>query len=160
MTNDDENDTIDSGGKNIMFDSKKAAKILDKQQPVSQDIITRVKNKLAEKAVILDQSEEWDRFLMQRGAEAVTLAPGDVIIMHTKVSASGFYEELIHYGQLKRGTVNTESKRDIIQKEIEAQEKLIKYQKAYKITDYEIEVLKNNLEHYRIKLEIIINGGI
>ena len=36
--------------------------------------------------------------------------------------------------------------------EIEAKEKLIKYQKAYKITDYEIEVISDVLETYKTAL--------
>jgi len=148
------------GSEKMMLKSEKAREIINKQKLMDIAVIKRVKEALAKKGVILDQSEEWDRFLLQRNAEAVTLAPGDVIIMHTKVSASGFYEEIIHYGQLKRGNVNTESKMDVIIKEIEAQEKLINYQKAYKITDYEIEILKDNLKNYKIKLEIIMNGGI
>jgi len=143
-----------------MLNSEKAAEIINNQPPISQNIVNRVKNRLAEKGADLMQSEELDNYLMLRGVEAVTLAPGNVIIMHTKVSASGFYEELIHYGQFKRGDVNINSKMDVIKKEIEAQKKLIKYQRAYKITDYEIKVLTNNLEKYIIDLEILMNGGI
>jgi len=142
-----------------MLNSKKTDEIIDNQIPISREIIKRVKNNLAEKGVTLAQSEELDIFLIQRGAEAATLAPGDVIIMHTKVSASGFYEELIHYGQLKRGGFDIYSDVENLKKEIEAQEKMIKYQKAYRITDYEIEILKNNLKDYRKKLDKIMNGG-
>jgi len=143
-----------------MFNSKKAKEIINSQKPISKDIVNRVKDNLSKKGVILEQSDEGDKFLMQRGAEAATLAPGDLIILHTRVSASGFFEELIHYGQIKRGNFDLYSNEDNIIKEIEAQEKLIKYQKSYKITDYEIEILKNNLEIYKAKLSMIINGGI
>jgi 5-bromo-4-chloroindolyl phosphate hydrolysis protein len=43
--------------------------------------------------------------------------------------------------------------------EIEAKDRLIKYQKAYKITDYEIDVLKETLNEYKIKLENLKKGG-
>ena len=69
------------------------------------------------------------------------------------VSASGFYEELIHYGQLKSGRAVEGNAENQLLMEIEAQERLIKYQKAYKITDYEVEILKDNLNDYNIKLE-------
>ena len=101
LTNAPDSGIMDSGGgKNVMFDSEKAAEILDKQEPISQDIISRVKNNLAEKGVILDQSAEIDNYLLFTGKEAATYSDG-TMIMHTNVSASGFYEELIHYGQLK-----------------------------------------------------------
>jgi hypothetical protein len=123
----------------LMFNSEKAEKIINNQVPMDKKVIERVKESLAKKGIILIQSEEMDRFLMQRCAEAATLAPGDVIIIHTKVSASGFYEELIHYGQLKRGDFDIYSKTDNLKKEIE--------------------VLKNNLENYKLELEKIMSGG-
>jgi len=43
--------------------------------------------------------------------------------------------------------------------EIDAQERLYKHQKAYKITDYEIEVIKNSLKMYEAKLEKIREEG-
>ena len=147
-------------GVSAILISEKSKEIINNQQPMDKSIIERVRVNLAERGVIIEQSEMMDKFLIQRGAEAATLAPGDLIILHTKVSASGFYEELIHYGQFRRGNIDISSKSDIIKNEIEAQERLIKYQKAYKITDYEIEVLKNNLGIYKAKLEMIMNGGI
>jgi len=44
--------------------------------------------------------------------------------------------------------------------EIEAKERLIKYQKAYKITDYEIGILKEVLNEYITELENLRKGGM
>ena len=144
----------------FVLSSEKAKKIINKQQPISRDIVNRVKNKLAERGVVLEQSEEIDKNLVKRSREAVVYEPGDIILMHTRVSASGFYEELIHYGQLKRRGFNTSSPVDVIKMEIEAQEKLIKYRRAYKITDEEIEILTKNLNWYLTKLSELEKGGV
>ena len=80
--------------------------------------------------------------------------------MHTNVSASGFYEELIHYGQIKSGRAIENNVANNILMEIEAKKRLIKYQKAYKITDYEINITKNVLQYYEIMLDKIRNGGV
>jgi len=143
-----------------MLNSEKAIEIINTQVPMDTAVIKRVKNNLAKKGVLLEQSEEIDKNLIKRSREAVVYAPGNIILMHTKVSASGFYEELIHYGQIKSGKFDIYSPIDVVKMEIEAQKKLIKYKKAYKITDYEIEVLKNNLKWYVNKLKELENGGV
>ena len=137
-----------------MFISEKAAEIMNNQQPMDTIVVKRVKKVLAEKGVVLEQSAELDKWLISKGAEAITFSNGD-IIMHTNVSASGFYEELIHYGQLKNGRAILENEKNNLLLEIEAKERLLKYQKAYKITDYEIEVLTNVLNNYKMRLENI-----
>jgi len=140
--------------------SRKSEDIINKQKPIDNQILQRVKNNLNKKGVDLLQSEEVDRYLVFRGIEATVFDPGDIIFMHSKVSASGFFEELIHYGQVKRGGFNKDSPEDIFIKEIEAQKRLIKYRNAYQITDEEIEVLTGNLNYYKIKLEILRKGGV
>ena len=137
-----------------MLNSEKAKEIMGTQQPMDTVVVERVKKVLAEKGVVLEQSAELDKWLISKGAEAITFSNGD-IIMHTNVSASGFYEELIHYGQLKNGRAILENEKNNLLLEIEAKERLLKYQKAYKITDYEIEVLTNVLNNYKMRLENI-----
>jgi len=143
-----------------MLNSEKAREIINKQQPVSQDIINRVKNNLAQKGVILSQSAELDEYLISQGKEAITFSDGQTIIMHTKASASGFYEEMIHLGQIKKGRAVENDKKNNILLEIEAKERLIKYQKAYKITDYEISNINEALNHYKVLLNNLRNGGV
>ena len=143
-----------------MLNSEKAREIINKQQPVSQDIINRVKNNLAQKGVILSQSAELDEYLISQGKEAITFSDGQTIIMHTKASASGFYEEMIHLGQIKKGRAIENDKKNNILLEIEAKERLIKYQKAYKITDYEISNINEALNHYKVLLNNLRNGGV
>lgn len=142
-----------------MLNSEKAKKIIARQQPISQDIINRVKNNLAEKGIVLEQSTEWDRYLISNGNEAITFSDG-TMVMHTNVSASGFYEELIHYGQIKQGRANAGDIENNLLLEIETKKRLIKNKKAYKITDYEIEVLKDILNEYQTRLNELKKGGI
>jgi len=159
LTTGGKNSIIKQGVGNTMLSSEKAFKIINKQKPIAQDIINRVKDNLTKKGVLLDQSEELDRYLISTGKEAVTFPDGS-IIMHTKVSASGFYEELIHYGQIKSGHAVYNDPENNMLMEIEAKRKLIKYQKAYKITDYEIGIIKNVLNDCIIELENFKKGGL
>jgi len=145
-------------GKIMVFNSEKARKIIEAQTPMDTETIDRVKEALSRKGTTLAQSDEIDEYLIRNGKEASTFTDG-TIIMHTRVSASGFYEELIHYGQLKNAKVIHGSEQSRLLMEIEAQERLIKHQKAYKITDYEIELLRENLKIYQIELKELLKGG-
>jgi hypothetical protein len=84
-----------AGSENNMLHSEKAKLIINKQAPIDLAIIKRVKEAFAKKGGILEQSVHIDNYLISQGKEAATYSDGS-IIMHTKVSASGFYEELIH----------------------------------------------------------------
>ena len=141
-----------------MLNSEKAAEIINNQNLMDKAVIELVKNRLAEKGIALEQSEEWDDYLIFTGKEAVVFSD-TLIAMHTKVSASGFFEELIHFGQVKSGrTIQGDNLNGLLM-EIEAQERLIKYKKAYKITDYELEILQKNLENYRKILKNLLERG-
>ena len=143
----------------MMFNSEKAVEIINEQTPIDPMVVGRVKKALAGKGVVLDQSEELDDYLVFQGKEAITFSDGRTIIIHTNASASGFYEELIHYGQIKSGRAIEGNKENNLLMEIEAQERLLKYRKAYRITHFETEVLTNNLNHYRKQLQELKNGG-
>jgi hypothetical protein len=135
-----------------MLISEKSVEIINKQKPMDKNIVERVKHALSNKGVILEQFYEFDKWLISKDAEALTFSNGD-IIMHTKVSASGFYEELVHYGQLKSVRAIANDEKNNLLLEIEAKERLIKNKKAYQITDYEIKVVTNVLNKYKMRLE-------
>ena len=73
-------------GNSTMLKSEKATEIINKQKPMNKDIIAKVKKTLAKKGIILEQSPEIDKWLISKGAEAVTLSDG-TMLMHTNVSA-------------------------------------------------------------------------
>lgn len=70
------------------------------------------------------------------------------------------FEELIHTTQYREGK-NDGSVKSRLLNEIEAQEKLLKYAKTYKLTEPEIEQTENALKRYQEELKTYINlhGG-
>ena len=68
--------------------------------------------------------------------------------------------ELIHYGQIKSKRAIIGDVENMLLMEIEAQERLLAHQRAYKITLFEAEILTNNLQWYRMQLEELRKGGI
>jgi len=142
----------------VFLSSEKAHEIISKQKPIDKKTVDRVKAALARKGTVLEQSLEWDEHLIRNFAEAVTYSDG-TIIMHTKVSASGFFEELIHYGQVKSGRAIFGNHQNNLEMEIEAKDKLLRNQRAYGITDFEVELLTSTLQKYKIELETLRKGG-
>jgi len=153
-----EMDKGDTNAEREMFSSKKVREVIEKQTPMNSNVIQKVKESLAKKGWSLEQTEEGDSLLENSGKEGMTF-PSGIIILHTKASASGFYEELIHYGQIKANKGTYEPIENTLL-EIEAKEKLLKHSTAYNITDYEKELLTDSLEYYRIALETLRKGGI
>ena len=141
-----------------MFDSEKAADIIAKQEPMDPEVIERVKTAVEKQGGIIVQSEEIDRYLERNGREASTFTDG-MMWMHTKVSASGFFEELIHYGQIMSGRAEYGNEENRLLMEIEAKERLIRNRRAYGITDFEVEVLTEALNSYRIQLRELRRVG-
>ena len=138
----------------VSLNSEKTEEILKMQEPMDLERLRRIKEGLARQDIVVEQSDEWDRYLVSKGAEALTFSDRS-IVMHTKVSASGCFEELIHYGQIKSGRaidVNAESNNNVLM-EIEAKERLIKYKDSYGITDYEVDILTDSLNWYKILLD-------
>jgi len=141
----------------MILQSLKAREIIENQIPIDEETVSRVKTALAKKGVVLAQSAELDEYLMNCGREA-SIFSDNTIIMHTKVSASGFFEELIHYGQVKSGRAVLGNEENRLMLEIEAQERLIKHCTSYRITDYEIQILRENLDAYRHQLNKLYEG--
>lgn len=138
----------------ISLSSEKAIDIINRQQPIDSERLSRIKQELAKRGVVIEQSEEWDRYLEKKGAEALTFSDGSMV-MHTRVSASGCFEELLHYGQIKSGKgidVNADSVSNVLM-EIDAKERLIKHKDAYGITDFEVDILTESLEWYKVLLD-------
>lgn len=126
--------------------SEKSEEILDKQKLVDPSLLNSVTNRLKEQGITVWMDNEADRFLNRGGAEATTMYP-DIIAFHSKLSASGMYEELIHLAQIRKlGREPTAI--ETIKMEIEAKEKLLRNSKAYGITEYEQEITKDSILYY------------
>jgi hypothetical protein len=125
--------------------------ILDNQPPVDPELLSTVKRRLALQGVNIDQSEDWNRYLERRGLEALVFSK-ELIVMHTKVSTSGMYEELIHLAQLRKAGDEVYDYTRNLAMEIAAKEKILRNKKAYKISDYEVDFLTESINDYKIRL--------
>ncbi|MCQ2595970.1 MAG: hypothetical protein MJ196_11980 [Treponemataceae bacterium] len=141
----------------MLFFSEKAKEILSKQKPVNKEVLNRIKEAFKKIGYSIEQNEEIDAYLERTGREATILSSGD-IMMHSNVSAYGLFEELIHWGQIRKYGTNISRIQNCLC-EIEAKEKLLKNAKAYGITEYEIEVTKESLLFYKKQLEILKGGS-
>ena len=95
----------------------------------------RIKNAFERNGGIIDSSPELDRHLETLKADAATFDATTIIVKSDRTpTATAMFEELIHTAQYRTGRANGAN---WIQMEIEAKEKLVRYQKQYGITDAE-----------------------
>ncbi len=123
--------------------------------PMDRDKFLKIKNNLQNRGISVIQDEDGDAFLVAMNAEAMTLSDGSAVIFKSgKIpSASAAFEEIIHATQIKNnGALNdygTESAtKEYLHREIEANEKVLKYAKAYGLTDKDVESTSRNLKKY------------
>lgn len=123
--------------------------------PMDKDRFEKIKQSLEKKGVSVIQDREGDAFLSHMGAEALTLSDGSAVIFQSGrvPSASAVFEEVIHVGQIrKKGVVdeygNKQGTLEYLSREIEAGEKLIKNKRAYRLTEKDVESVRENLESY------------
>lgn len=147
---------IEKAGR-IIFNSDKTREILNKQKPVNPEIFSRVKKRLTALGYSVECNSEIDAYLERSGKEASVINTGDegkaIVFFHTKLSASGLFEELIHLSQIKdRDLYSADRKKSELARlknEIAAKEKLLKNRKAYGIPDYEIELIQRKYKKLR-----------
>lgn len=140
---------------NRIFHSEKAKEILEKQKPVDKKVFLEEKAKLEKRGYVLEQNEDIDRYLERYGKEAIFFAP-NVIVAHSRLSASGLYEEIIHtyqYEKLGRPNPLTIPQKVICENEISAKEQLLKNIEKYGILDYEVGIIKESIQYYKKLLE-------
>ena len=138
-----------------IFASAKSKEILEKQPKVDEEDYERVIGELKRKGVAIERSEEWNKYLDLYGMEGIVFADldGNSIIYHTNLSYSGMYEEIVHLKQIEDGKRANPGTIENYLLEIEAKEELIRNADKYKISDYEISVLKEYIRKYKILLE-------
>jgi len=117
----------------------------------------KIKSAFEKRGGIIQCDEDTDRYLDFKKAEGLTYNES-VILLKTNASASAVFEELIHSTQYKQGR-NDGTYENRLQMEIEAQEKLIKYQKIYGISDVENEQTKKALKNYYEEFENFRKGN-
>lgn len=132
---------------NHTLSSDKAKEVLNKQKPVDPAILNQVVNGLRKNGYSIEIGADTDRLLELQGKEAYVIATNDgkaAIVFHSKVSASGLFEEVIHTAQIRRHSYDY-FRTHVHELEVEAKLKLLKYSNSYGITEYEKEIIKEDL---------------
>lgn len=99
---------------------------------------------------IIQMNDATDAYLDKIKAEATTYNE-NTILLRQRPGRAAVYEELIHATQYRKGQVEG-SRESILMAEIEAQKKLLKYQKEYKLTEPEIMQTEKALKQYEKEL--------
>lgn len=134
------------------------AKPDDYIEPMPKKQFQRICKSFRSKGGIIQMNDATDEYLRSKNAEAITY-DGKTILFKQNPSRASVFEELIHTHQYKTGE-NDGSYESRLKCEISAQKKLIKYSKAYKLTEKEILQTKKALESYENELrEYYKNGG-
>lgn len=105
----------------------------------------------------IQMNEYTNQYLDKKKAEAITY-DSQTILLHTNPGRAAVFEELIHATQYRLGK-NDGTYVSRLMCEIEAQEKLLKYSKEYKLTENEIKQTEKALISYRKELADYKNGG-
>jgi RHS repeat-associated protein len=95
--------------------------------------LARIKAAFGRNGGIIDQSAEAQAYLRSRGAEGVTFGK-DTILLPAQPTRSAVFEELIHTAQNRTGRFTGDN---VLQMEIEAAEKLIRFRRGYGIPNSE-----------------------
>ena len=138
-----------------LFFSEKTKTILSLQPQVDKELLNKVVAGLRRTGYDVQIGKETDNYLEKYGKEAVTMQSLDskgIIIYHSKVSASGMFEEIIHTSQIRQFGFEY-CKKNYEELEIEAKTKLLKNKKIYKITDFEETIIRKSLKEYREMLK-------
>jgi len=117
----------------------------------------KIKTAFEKNGGIMQSDESTDKYLNLKNAEGMTYNE-KTILLKTNASSAAVFEELIHSTQYRQGR-NDGTYENRLLMEIEAQEKLIKYQKAYGISQTENEQTKKALADYYEELENLRKGN-
>ncbi len=138
-----------------IFKSEKSKELLDKQPKVSSEIRDVIISDLKSKGALVNFGTD-DEFLEYKGAEGLTFVTTDgvQILYHSKLSASGLYEEKIHFEQIQKYGEKY-CKQHYHELEIQAKENLLTNADKYNITSFEIPIIKRMLNYHIKQLEKI-----
>ena len=148
-------ESIDKSGESDITESEGMCRKYDsgKFVPMPNEQFRRIKKRFKAHGGIIQQNDETDVYLIKKHVEGITYNENTILLMK-KPSRASVFEELIHTAQYRDGKIGATRKSRVIC-EIEAQKKLLKYAKAYKLTSREIEQTKRALSGYEKELEEI-----
>ncbi len=138
---------------NAMFRKKKDGKI----EPMPKRQFQRIVKRFKAQGGLIQFGDETDAYLQSKNAEAITYN-ATTILIHQNPGRACVFEELIHTAQYRNGR-NDGSYPSRLRCEIEAQEKLLRYAKAYKLTEPEIYQTQKALEAYQKELDDYLKNG-
>ena len=128
----------------IMYRKKKGN---DYIEPMPRGQLMKIVKAFKKQGGVIQMNAETDYYLKHiRHVEGITLNANTVCLMRKPGRASVF-EELIHTTQYRKGRMDG-TRIQNVRCEIEAKKKLLKYQKAYKLTPNEIKATEKSLEDY------------
>lgn len=136
-----------------MYRKSSAGKI----EPMPKKQFHRIEKRFKRLGGIFQYDEATDKYLESKHAEAITYNEKTILFKSNPGRASVF-EELIHSYQYKIGK-NDGTYLSRLNCEIEAQKKLLKYSKFYKLTKIEIEQTKSALKAYETELNAYVKKG-
>ena len=126
-------------------------------EPMPKKQLRRIVKAFTQNGGVIQMSSETDAYLDSKNAEAITYNAKTILLRRNPGRASVF-EELIHTAQYRNGE-NDGSYESRLKCEIYAQKKLLKYKKAYKLTEAEIEQTKAALHSYEAELREYYQRG-
>jgi len=126
-------------------------------EPMPKKQLQKIVKAFRRQGGVIQMSDATDAYLETKKAEAITYNAATILLRQSPGRAAVF-EELIHATQYRQGK-NDGSYKSRLLCEIEAQEKLLKYQKSYKLTKAEIVQTQKALKEYQEELEKLVKGG-
>lgn len=141
--------STDSGiiKKRSMYRKKKSQSI----EPMPKRQLQKIVKAFRKNGGIIQMNDITDAYLESKHAEAITYN-GKTILLRQRPGRAAVFEELIHATQFRKGE-NDGSYESRLLCEIVAQEKLLRYQKAYKLTTEEIKQTESALKAYQKELD-------
>lgn len=135
-----------------MYRKKKAESV----EPMPRKQLQKIVKGFKRNGGIIQMDNATDVYLASKKAEAITYN-SNTILLRQKPGRAAVFEELIHATQYRNGK-NDGSERARLLCEIEAQEKLLKYQSAYKLTAAEVVQTGAALKKYKRDLKRLEGG--
>lgn len=126
-------------------------------EPMPKKQLQKIVKSFKRQGGIIQMSQDTDAYLESKKAEAITY-DAKTILLKRRPGRAAVYEELIHATQFHQG-MNDGSIKSRLICEIEAQEKLLKNQRAYKLTDAEIKQTEKALKAYQAQLRELNERG-
>lgn len=119
-------------------------------EPMPKKQLQKIVKAFRKRGGLIQMNAATDAYLDSKRAEAITY-DAKTILLRQRPSRSAVFEELIHTAQFRQGK-NDGSLEARLRCEIEAQEKLLKYQQSYRLTKNEIVQTQKALKAYEKEL--------